>query len=199
MKQSQVKWFHSCRVVAILAILLATSVGIVGCKKATGGGKVTGLNGEEITVGFQMRCEDVADTAYLLGEVQFKDHGEGVAFRGVIDKSVLAIKELDFPVTCEKLDGALVSQGIFGILPAVGPVPFDIPPLGTYTPQPKTLGDGGDLFVMVLDEDNNVGPGLFPCPAGQDALYIQLRGGIYDGYAQGGCLDQGNLTVFEEY
>jgi len=203
MKQSRLK----LSVVAVLAILLATSVGVVGCKKATGGGKVTGLNGEKITLGFQMRCENIAETAYLLGEVQFKDHDNNVAFHGVIDKSVLAITDGALAITCEQLDEALVEgglQGIFGFIPGLE-LPSALPDLGTYTPQPQTLGDGGDLSIMVLNDpiDDEVADylyyqGLPKCPEEQEMVIVQLRGGIYDGYVQGGCLDQGNLTVFEE-
>jgi hypothetical protein len=196
MKQSRVKWIHGCRFVAILAILLATSVGIVGCKKATGGGKLTGMNGEKITLGFQMRCENIADTAYLLGQVQFKDHDQDVAFHGVIDRSVRAITGGELSATCEELDEALAAeelQGIFGWFNPITPVP--LAPLGTYTPQPKILGDGGDLYVMVVDGDSATAT---PCPEGQDAVFVELQGGIYGGYIQGGCLDHGNLTVFEE-
>ena len=183
----------------IVAIVLGTTAGLTGCKKTTGGGALTGLlYGGKITLGFQMRCKNVAGSGHITGQFQYNDHTNDVAFHGLIDKPLQAItqaQELELE-TCEDVDTILADSGISGAL--FGWVDLIQPgsgQLGTYTPQPKNLGEGGELGVLVVIENTNV---ELDCPTGTKGLIVQLSGGVYDGYLEGGCLDHGNFTIFEE-
>jgi len=132
-----------------------------------------------------MRCEDL-ETAHIFGEFQYHDHSivelvggtfNGVAVHGVIDA---LIKRDGQNTTCNAMDES--HPGTFEVL-------------GFYTPQPKTRGEGGQFHLVIQDQNNT--DGLF-CDPGVDALGLVLSGGVYDGYAEQGCLEKGNFTVFTE-
>lgn len=59
---------------------------------------------------------------------------------------------------------------------------------GTYTAQPRTAGDGGTFFVTYAD---NGEPGV----SAGDEFSIELIGGVYDGYANGGTIGGGNVQA----
>jgi hypothetical protein len=151
-----------------------------GCLKAVGGGKLTGaIHGGSITTGFQLRCEDVGTSAgHVTGQFQYQDHGTNVAFHVDIDQLL--------PTTCEALDQILAGAGIPGTFST----------LGTYTPQPQTVGIGGQVQVTIQSGPNAVS--LAGCDPGIDALAVQVRSGFYASYAEQGCLEKGNFTVFTE-
>jgi hypothetical protein len=167
------------------AVLLST-VGLTGCLKASGGGVLIGSPGSQhpgaiISVGFAMRCDDVGGVGIITGEFQFNDHTDGVVFHGVINSPINGgIGNL----TCEEGD-ALVNQT---------PLQSTLVAQGTYTPQPRTLGDGGAIQVAIQD-----GSGLADCGPGGDALAIQVTSGVYGPlWAENVCLDKGNFTVFTQ-
>jgi hypothetical protein len=170
------------RVIMLCAVLAGISVGITGCKKATGGGTLTASqSGGKVNLGFQMRCDNVGDSGYLTGQFQWKDRGADVAVHGVIDAPLLPILGA---LTCEGLGELLEQQGITGIFGDLGT--FGI---GTYTPHPKNLGEGGDLSVTVFDAESLLG-----C----NGVRITLSGGVHGAYSEAACLDNGNITVFSE-
>jgi len=170
--------------VAVGAVLLS-AVALTGCFKASGGGVLTDVISKHIiSVGFAMRCNDVGGVGIITGEFQFHDLNDGRAFHGVINSQVFNPLNPG-NVTCEAAD--LTAQ-MFGAQNTFGAQ-------GTYTPQPQTLGEGGAIQVTIQD-----GPGPFlSCLPGQDAVVIQLTGGVYGGHpAEQACLDHGNFTVFTE-
>ncbi len=183
------------RTLPLIAVLLGLSVALVGCNKTTGGGSLTGLDGGgKITTGYQMRCDNLGNSGYLSGQIQYKDRAPtGVAFHGVIDQSLAAILGEDVTaivgelVSCEDFGAFMVGQKLVGMFGT----PAGSTSMGTYTPQPKNLGDGGELFVLV--DTNGLG-----CSSDQDRLTVDLVGGVFDGYSETACLDHGNLTVFTE-
>ncbi|PYR35797.1 MAG: hypothetical protein DMF90_12375 [Acidobacteria bacterium] len=168
------------RFVVVTAVLLSLP-SFAGCFKATGGGKLTGPNGESITTGFQLRCDDVGSSGHITGEFQYRDHGTGVAFHAVIDQFFLD--------PCESLDQQLTDAGVQGTLSASG----------TYTPQPTDLGLPGTILVVIQDQTNTTGAtGCNPPDGGIDSLAVQLTGGFYGGRTLQACLEKGNFTVFSE-
>jgi hypothetical protein len=169
------------RFVAVTVVLLSLP-SLAGCFKATGGGKLTGATfGGSITTGFQFRCDDVGASGHVTGEVQYKDHGTGVAFHALIDQFL--------PQTCAESDQLLTVNGLQGTFSA----------LGTYTPQPKNSGDGGVIQVTIQDQTNTIGMfGCNPLLGGVDSLTVTIGSGMYAGYTEGGCLEKGNFTVFPE-
>ena len=121
---------------------------------ARGGGWIVS-DGGKATFGFQLTCDK--ETGDIQGQFQYNDHAAGVAFHGVVQ---------------DHADDCRVE------VPAVGdPLPYG----GVYTPQPKKLGDPGDLEIA-LDVDG--------------CLWVTLTGGIHDGYSHGGCQEGGSLRVW---
>lgn len=104
------------------------------------------------TVGFQLSCD--ADTGKASGQFQFNNHA-GLAFHGVVD---------------EVVEGCQVESW------------DDYALHGRYTPQPKTLGDPGDLTIMPPDDSG--------------CITIELEGGMYGGESIDVCLDRGNITFW---
>jgi hypothetical protein len=166
---------------------------LAGCLKATGGGKLTGQNnGGTITMGFQMRCEDVGPYGHVTGELQYNDHTMNVAFHAVIDTTLAFGDPLNpLYVTCEELDNNIANYGFFSTL-------------ATYTPYPRSVGLGGHLQISIQDQYKS----LSICKlTGVDAMAVQIIDGVYgrggmlpmgQPYAEQGCLDKGNFTVFTE-
>lgn len=189
----------SSRYVGLLTVLLCAAMSIMGCKKATGGGTLRGLaNQGRITFGMQMRCENTGPdgSAYLTGQFQYKDHDNNVAFHAVVDNSLALFTDGEFTGTCEDLDVSLAEQGLEGIFGIFGGIVGGTFPIGTYTPQPKNLGVGGKIEILVADAiPSNI---LLPCDEGQDQIIVHLIDGVYDGYIDGGCVGKGNITVFTE-
>lgn len=60
---------------------------------------------------------------------------------------------------------------------------------GTYTPQPKKLGKGGN-FAITLQDGGNGKAGI-----SGDFASITLTGGIYNGYSISGNLSGGNIKA----
>jgi hypothetical protein len=62
--------------------------------------------------------------------------------------------------------------------------------VGSYTPQPKTLGPGG-FFVARVTDGELIVPGV------PDFFSIQFTGGVYDRESNGGDLLGGNIEITE--
>jgi hypothetical protein len=98
-----------------------------------------------------LTCDE--DTGVIEGQFQYNDHDQGIAFHGVVD---------DQRPNCTVLGVDLYYEG-------------------RYTPQPKNLGDPGDMRIEL---------------AGEDCLRVTLTGGAHDGYEHTGCLEGGNISVW---
>lgn len=179
---------------ALAALATVTSFGLVGCKKATGGGGLTDADGNRITFGLQLRCANegvpsgqVPPDAYvgrITGQFQFRDHTQGIAFHGDMDSLATDIDATNGG-SCEEMAAAAADQSGQQIFAAEG----------SYTPQPKNQGEGGQVQVVVFGDDTS---GTTGCAPGTDALQVALIGGVFDGHETLGCLDRGNITVFTE-
>jgi hypothetical protein len=66
------------------------------------------------------------------------------------------------------------------------PVEEEVAYAGTYTPQPASLGAGGEFAVAVRD-------GGEPGPSNGDVIVIEISGGVYDGYTNQGVIQGGNI------
>lgn len=178
----------------IIASLLF-SIAITGCKKTSGGGwiPVEGGNGKA-TFGYQASCDNIEHPSIqdffvgkVSGQFQYKDHGANIAFHGVMNAIPYdTVPEL---TSCERMAELLAEFGGQGI--GLGFPLNSFGMIGTYTPIPKNAGQGGQVSVLAVENENNV------CSDG-DAVAIQLQGGIHDGYLKIGCLEGGNLTVFSD-
>jgi hypothetical protein len=180
-------------VVAVLVLVVLT-----GRTTARGGGhipSVSGVEGEKATFGFQFQCNDKKD--WVHGQMEYHDHGADVAFHGTLPKiPVAAIFGPEFGVvSCD--------DPIFAELVAflVGEITdFELPPGFTawaaeYRPQIEgvevdcsTSSDCGVILILPTTEETP--------PILCDGFIIQLEGGLYDGYENGGCLNGGNITFF---
>jgi hypothetical protein len=89
---------------------------------------------------------------------------------------------------CGDLDQLLIGSGLQGTFST----------LATYTP-PKNLGVGGQVQVTIEDQTNTIGlPSCNFLTGGVDSLGVTIGDGVYAGYAESGCLEKGNFTVFTE-
>lgn len=130
------------------------------------------LDGGKITFGFQFKCEEVEcdqllgsnDMPYLegSGQLQWNDHVQGIKFHGVADE----------------VPGCGVIYGDSG----------EAWVQGTYTPQPKKIGEGGTFDLKVYDLGE-------PGPDAGDYIEIELDGGFHGGYEAEGYLGGGNIQV----
>ena len=153
------------RVITVIAGLVVLAVFLPGCGpgKYTGGGWIASAVDPEAkaTFGFTFFAEDTdgdgdADTAK--GEVQYRDKAAGVAFHGNVEAAV--VNDSETPVSGEAA--------------------------GTYTPQPKTVGEPGSFYIKVVDRGE-------PGPSNGDEIEILLSGGVHDGYANQQTLGRGNV------
>jgi len=179
---------NNIRAMAIVSVFAVAPIVITGCQKATGGGVLATYTGTA-TFGFQSQCHDIGYpvgqvtpdlyVGHVTGQFQYKEKSTGVAFHG--DMDFIPFEYSSDMTSCEVIDQLFAADGL----------PHAHLMAGTYTPQPKTAGPGGQVAVAVIDSDVEF------CPNG-DALAIQLEGGIYDGYYTEGCLEHGNIVVHKE-
>lgn len=180
---------NSRRFLLITTILVAVT-GLSACKKSSGGGVVENTGGKKITFGYQLQCENELTNvdpeqyqAHITGQFQYKDREADVALHGRIDSDELQGAFIS-GLTCEDLaDFVEQNPGIIGD----GHVA-----VGTYAPQPKNRGLGGNFILQVTDQSDNTG-----CIEG-DQLSLSITSGVYEGYQQGGCVEKGNISIFSE-
>lgn len=194
-------------IVGLVLIFGLVVIAISSCKKASGGG-IVGVyydhwEGDEIdkrsevflgkaTFGFRMECRDLMldgdPTAVLVGQIQYNDHYNKIKFHG-------QTKDVIFPKQfCDDLGAAFANN--------------DFLATGIYTPLPKGQFDetaSGTFTLYVLDSGESGS-------SDTDEFGIQLLGGEYGGYTNGGALAVmsdgiginsiellgGNIQVFEE-
>ena len=152
-----------------IVVLALCGLSLGGCRgKWTGGGSVDGASGNgAATFGFNYICEDGKSN----GHVQYVDHSPGQILGSGTPNQVRFHAEFVFD------EEDCIEPG--------GSQPPIIMAGGTYTPQPRKLGPGGDFVLFLVDGGE---PG-----AGDDTFEITLLGGIYDGYMNGGPLAHGNV------
>ena len=158
--------FANSLIVMVFAIFV---LALGGCNsdndEMTGGGWIETDKGKKANFGFNFKCKcDDNGDAKISGQLQYNDHGEGVRFHGVADS-------LDIEDTC---DGWLNTwEGRY---------------YGSYTPQPRKLGDGGRFEIYLKDNGE-------PGPSKGDELELTLTEGEYDGYHQKATLAGGNIQA----
>ena len=150
--------------IASLMVLffIALVFGVTGCdcSDMNGGGTINTGTNQKATFAFQIKCDDSSGTPLASGMLQFNDHGENIKFHA-------AIEGVSIPA------GFLEENSNEGAYQ------------GTYTPQPKKLGEGGNFTFFLRDEGEG---GL-----ADDYVEIYLTGGIYAGYSISGNLAGGNI------
>ncbi len=158
----------ACSLIVMAFAIVALALG--GCNSdnddITGGGWIVTDNGKKANFGFNFKCKcDDNGDAKISGQLQYNDHDKGVRFHAVADA-------LDNGDTC---DGWLNTwEGRY---------------YGSYTPQPRKLGEGGRFEIYL--QDNGKGGG----PSKGDKLTLTLVGGIYDGYFKETTLEGGNIQA----
>jgi hypothetical protein len=177
-----VKWTK----VALAVVFGLGALGQVGCAgKFTGGGWIDSLAGApaKATMGFNLDAtQDDAGNFTYSGQFQYQDHGsfpdfpKGVGVHGVIDNVNIFTDVTVFELFFGGIDFEFGDEGLTGDW-----VLFT----GTYTPQPANLGAGGTIAGVACDTG---------VADPSDFIVIQLIGGVFDGYANGGFLQGGNIT-----
>lgn len=155
--------FASSLMVVVFAIVALV---VVGCNDINGGGWIKKSNGKKANFGFNFKCkcDDFGNTE-ASGQLQFNDHETGVKFHGVVDS------------VPENTCGGLASA-------------FEGHYLGSYTPQPRKLGEGGRFVIYLADKDKGESG-----PSKGDYFELKLTGGIHDGYSLHGTLEGGNIQA----
>jgi hypothetical protein len=187
---------RKCRLI-ILAGLLASA--LVGCLTVRGGGWIPSAlvyyyPEAKATFGINLACN--SKTNNVQGQLDYQDNVANVAFHGTIPKTPLADYLAasgegvppEVTESCVSLDEW--AQGQSAVPP--GSTLF----YGQYRPQVDDVDCSttpeacGQFFVFAV-ENPDIG-----CPDGK-GVSIALQGGLYDGYGTGGCLNGGNITLFE--
>ncbi len=206
------------KVVTIVAIAFGIVSGLSACNKSSGGGVMAVDGDKKATFGYQLSCEDVLVStepeeyrAHVTGNFQFKDRNgftdingdyhKSVSFHGRIDSDRVPQAEVDIvdsfgEFTCDGLGQLMQENPFFG-----DQLQFTLLSYGTYTPQPKKLGLGGDFRINLTDSssviaDPTSGNGCTTDDG--DFLNVEVLTGVYAGYNQGGCVDKGNISHFTE-
>lgn len=153
--------FASSLMVMVFAIVALVGV---GCNDINGGGWIKKNNGKKANFGFNFKCKgEGRGNAEASGQLQFNDHEEGVKFHGVVDS------------VPENTCGGCAKE-------------FEGHYLGSYTPQPRKLGEGGRFKIHLEDRgESGHSKGDYFC--------LSLTGGIYDGYSLHGTLEGGNIQA----
>jgi hypothetical protein len=161
-------------IVVAVGLFFISAAGCAPGKYARGGRIPSVVPDEWATFAFIGKAEDTdgdgeADTAK--GQVQYHDKAVGVSFHG------------------EVTNGYQLPVGLLIILPDGTEVFSDLAGqfLGTYQPQPASLGEGGDFTITVIPFDANTGQG--------DLVIVELFGGVLDGYSNLQFLDKGNIEL----
>lgn len=206
------------KVVTIVAIAFGLVSGLSGCFKSSGGGVMAVDGDKKATFGYQLSCEDVLVStapeeyqAHITGNFQFKDRNGFTDINGDYHKSVSFHGRIDSDRTPQGFVDIVNSLGEF-TCGGLGELMQDNPAFGdqlqylflsygTYTPQPKKLGLGGDFSIELTDSSpvianptSNNG-----CTTDDgDFLVVTVISGVYEGYHQNGCVDKGNISHFTE-
>ena len=150
---------------------------LTGCPGAYfGGGTGTStMDGGKVTIAFSGDARDLDNDGLadsVRGQLQFKDHANGVAFHGVLlDAGVVGITRGKFD---ENGNRVLSQNAMIGT--------------GTYTPIPRNAGEGGTFELILADFGQ-------PGPDEGDGVTIFLSGGVYDGYLNDVIIENGNLHL----
>lgn len=153
--------FVSSLMVMVFAVVALV---VVGCNDINGGGWIKKSNGKKANFGFNFKCKcDDFGNVEVSGQLQFNDHEKGVKFHGVADSVPWN--------TCGGLSSKWAGEY-----------------LGSYTPQPRKLGEGGRFEIYLEDRGE-------PGHSKGDYFRLSLTGGIYDGYSLDGTLEGGNIQV----
>jgi hypothetical protein len=169
------------RLLAVLPLVIASTLVLTGCEKLTGGGWIPSLMpGEKATFGFSAKCRD-GTTALGLpvallyeGQFEFDDHSANPQVVRVHGN----VEPLDFAnvvgQTCQDVanEPDVLMTGVFG---------------GTYRTQPKVgPSNTGEFLVEVIDggEGGTIN-GDFFC--------VDLVGGVT--YTNCGDVQGGNIQV----
>lgn len=155
----------------IVMVFAVIALALAGCDQddMTGGGWIELDSGKKANFAFNFKCKsDDNGNAKVSGQLQYNDHEEGVSFHGVADSLIEG-------GTCNGLLDTWEGQYF-----------------GTYTPQPRKLGEGGRFEIKVVDSGEKG-------PSKGDELTLTLDGGCYAGYkidttfAEDGTLKSGNI------
>ena len=171
--------------IVVVGLVGSLALFVSGCEgKYTGGGVIDSAieEGAKANLGFNMHATDTDSECIELlgveicniadevkGQLQYKDHGSD---------------DIKYPKGLS-IHGVVTGGGVFeGILSRSGEL------TGTYTPQPKKLGDGGTFIATVYDNGE-------PGASEDDSFTIELKDGVYDGYTNSGFLNGGNIKYHE--
>jgi hypothetical protein len=170
----------------LLLSVCALAIGLTGCENFSGGGWAISPSdpAKKLTLGFNFDCNDVIGPdlstvgAQITGNLTL--HDQGFTVLNSKGKPVkLAIQavpnsEPTFPLSCTNLDE--IAEELFDVPTGIY--------VGTYIPQPATLGPGG-TFVIGIQDVGQKGPSK------GDILNVQLDGGIFGGYTNFNSVIQG--------
>lgn len=167
----------------IYAALSAAILALSGCKDFTLGGQILGA--DLVTpahFGGNFHCDDSSDLAFLTGQFQYRDPSFTKEDSRGKERSLQIHVSLNdvagFPVfsfaSCEEADDFL-SQF------------FGEGYRADYCPQPKKLGACGEATILIEDVGQQG-------PDKGDIISIELAGGFWDGYVNGGPLLKGQIT-----
>lgn len=178
------------KIVLVLVAGLIGALGLVGlgcemcCNSSQGSGSITiadptpGGGIHKATFSYRVECvgsySDAPDAVRTVkGRLEYQDHrpwknGAGnlasVSIHGSVDNVALVEDEV-----CTQNNNVAIFTG-------------------TYSPQPKTLGEGGRFTIMVEDKGK-------PGPSPEDTFSMKLEGGVFADYAVGGVLAGGNIKA----
>lgn len=168
---------------------IAWSLLLAGCFSIFGGGWIWSAGGPEAgkaTFGFELYCDQDTDEAW--GHITYHDHGVNVdvfEFQGANWKgrpNHVAIQGDVF--------AGLGYNGYEGFGCNDDALAFFANYIGTYTPVPESVGDGGFFQVAAYD-------GGEPGPDKDDWLEITILSGVFEGYFNTGELQGGNIYLPE--
>jgi hypothetical protein len=128
-----------------------------------------GNQNNKATFGFEFSgaYDESCEEATIVGQFEYNDHKNDVAFHGVVD---------DYKEKCYGDDKKICFHDADCVT-------------GSYTPQPKNLGPGGTFLLCVKD-------GGIPGPDKYDEIALKLYGGVFNGYAvKGEYLEGGNIVA----
>ena len=160
--------FARSLVVIVFAVI---ALALAGCDQddMTGGGWIELDSGKKANFAFNFKCKSADNgNAKVSGQLQYNDHETGVRFHGVADSLI---------------DGGTCN----GLLDT-----WEGHYFGTYTPQPRKLGEGGRFEITVVDGDKNG-------PSKGDTLTLTLHSGCYAPYtmnttfAEDGTIKSGTI------
>ena len=157
--------------------LLMSTLALASCNDATGGGWLVSATdpNKKAHFGFSFHCKDQDGMAVVSGRVEYKDQGYTVKDQnGKLQKLALhGNMDAKFSITCADVEASFGETGSYS---------------GTYSPQPKTLGEGGTFRLTVQDLGQKG-------RSKEDTFSLILTGGVYDGYSHDGVIQGGQIKV----